>query len=133
MQLLPFATETHVDEALRLFQVSTLEAASCKALEGKKFCIVLKLSRWYFLINLLCLGAEGFTTDEHRELLLRIEKQLKRRFPIGAQISESTIIQDFIKQVCKDGFLFQILSDVSKIDLFFRNTPRELFWRLSIL
>lgn len=34
MQLLPFATETHVDEALRLFRVSTLEAAASNSLEG---------------------------------------------------------------------------------------------------
>ena len=34
MSLAPFATETHVDEALRLFQVSTLEAASSGKLAG---------------------------------------------------------------------------------------------------
>lgn len=31
--------------------------------------------------------------------MTRIEKQLKRRFPIGSQISETTIVQDFLKQV----------------------------------
>lgn len=35
MQLQPFATETHVDEALRLFQVSTLDAAMSGSLAGK--------------------------------------------------------------------------------------------------
>ena len=34
MQLLPFATEVHVDEALRLFQVSTLDAAMTGSLSG---------------------------------------------------------------------------------------------------
>lgn len=34
MQLRPFATEVHVDEALRLFQVSTLDAASTGNLAG---------------------------------------------------------------------------------------------------
>lgn len=34
MQLQPFATETHVDEALRLFQVSTLDAAMSGNLAG---------------------------------------------------------------------------------------------------
>ena len=34
MQLQPFATETHVDEALRLFQVSTLDAAMSGSLAG---------------------------------------------------------------------------------------------------
>lgn len=35
MQLKPFATEVHIDEALRLFQVSTLDAASTGNLAGK--------------------------------------------------------------------------------------------------
>ncbi len=34
MQLQSFATETHVDEALRLFQVSTLDAAMSGSLAG---------------------------------------------------------------------------------------------------
>ena len=34
MSLSPFATEVHVDEALRLFQVSTLEAAMSGSLSG---------------------------------------------------------------------------------------------------
>ena len=35
MSLSPFASDTHVDEALRLFQVSTLEAAHSGRLAGK--------------------------------------------------------------------------------------------------
>ena len=35
MAMLPFATEVHVDEALRLFQVSTLEAAQSGKLAGE--------------------------------------------------------------------------------------------------
>lgn len=70
MQLQPFATEVHVAEALRLFQVSTLDAVSTGSLSG----------------------AEGFTTNEDHEILTRIEKQLKRRFAIGSQISEKNII-----------------------------------------
>lgn len=34
MQLLPFASEVHVNEALRLFQVSTLDAAMSGSLAG---------------------------------------------------------------------------------------------------
>lgn len=32
-------------------------------------------------------------------MISRIEKQLKRRFAIGSQVSEHSIIQDFTKQV----------------------------------
>lgn len=79
MELQPFATEKHVDEALRLFQVSTLDAASSGSLAG----------------------AEGFTTEEDQETLNRIEKQLKRRFAIGSQVSEQNIIQvsRFLKHI----------------------------------
>ncbi|KAB0400333.1 hypothetical protein E2I00_010429, partial [Balaenoptera physalus] len=63
MKLQPFATEADVEEALRLFQVSTLDAALSGTLSG----------------------VEGFTSQEDQELLSRIEKQLKRRFAIGSQ------------------------------------------------
>jgi len=77
MHLEPFATEAHVNEALRLFQVSTLDTAMSGSLAG----------------------AEGFTTDADTEMLNRIEKQIKRRFAIGSQVSEHNIIQDFLRQV----------------------------------
>lgn len=64
MELVPFAVDRHIEEALRLFQVSTLEAATSGSLSG----------------------AEGFTTQEDQEMLNRIEKQLKRRFAIGSQV-----------------------------------------------
>ena len=64
MQLKPFAVDSHVDEALRLFQVSTLEAAKSGSLSG----------------------AEGLTPDEDIEEVRRIEQQLKRRFAIGSQV-----------------------------------------------
>lgn len=44
-------------------------------------------------------GAEGFTTEEDQEMLSRIEKQMKKRFVIGSQVSEHAIVQDFTKQV----------------------------------
>uniref|UniRef100_A0A3Q2G980 DNA replication licensing factor MCM5 n=1 Tax=Cyprinodon variegatus TaxID=28743 RepID=A0A3Q2G980_CYPVA len=77
MKLQPVAGEEEVDEALRLFQVSTLDAALSGSLSG----------------------VEGFTTQEDQEMLSRIEKQLKRRFAIGSQVSEHSIVQDFTKQV----------------------------------
>ena len=77
MSLTPFALESHVDEALRLFQVSTLDAAMSGSLSG----------------------AEGFTSNDDQEEVRRIERQLKNRFPIGSNVSEQRIIQDFLKQV----------------------------------
>lgn len=76
MELQPFAVERHVDEALRLFQVSTLEAASTGSLAG----------------------SDEFTSEEDHDLFRRIEKQLKQRFPVGSHVSEHTVISNFIKQ-----------------------------------
>lgn len=42
---------------------------------------------------------EGFTTEEDQDMIGRIEKQLKRRFVIGSQVSEHAVFQDFLKQV----------------------------------
>ncbi|KAK3802141.1 hypothetical protein RRG08_050027 [Elysia crispata] len=88
MRLAPFASEADVDEALRLFQVSTLDAATSGNLAG----------------------AEGFTTDEDQELLSRIEKQVKRRFVIGSQVSEHAIIQDFMRQKYPERAIHKVLS-----------------------
>lgn len=51
------------------------------------------------MLCVLFSGVEGFTTQEDQEMISRIEKQLKRRFAIGSQVSEHSIIQDFTKQV----------------------------------
>ncbi|CAF5084922.1 unnamed protein product, partial [Rotaria socialis] len=64
--LAPFANETDVDEALRLFHVSTLSSAGSGNLAG----------------------IEGFTTREDQEEISRIEKQVRRRFVVGSQVSE---------------------------------------------
>uniref|UniRef100_A0A452UQG5 DNA replication licensing factor MCM5 n=1 Tax=Ursus maritimus TaxID=29073 RepID=A0A452UQG5_URSMA len=87
MKLQPFATEADVEEALRLFQVSTLDAALSGTLSG----------------------VEGFTSQEDQELLSRIEKQLKRRFAIGSQVSEHSIIQDFTKQKYPEHAIHKVL------------------------
>ena len=54
MSLSPFATEVHVDEALRLFQVSTLEAAMSGSLSGIRLFV--KLYFYYKYSFLRCRG-----------------------------------------------------------------------------
>lgn len=49
MELLPFVIDRHVEESLRIFQVSTLDAAMSGSLSG----------------------AEGFTTQEDQEVINR--------------------------------------------------------------
>ena len=42
MSLSPFALESHIDEALRLFKVSTLDAALSGSLSGKSISLFLE-------------------------------------------------------------------------------------------
>ncbi|XP_020514567.1 DNA replication licensing factor MCM5 [Labrus bergylta] len=87
MKLQAVAGEEEVDEALRLFQVSTLDAALSGSLSG----------------------AEGFTSTEDQEMISRVEKQLKRRFAIGSQVSEHSIVQDFTKQKYPEHAIYKVL------------------------
>uniref|UniRef100_A0A1B6FCD4 DNA replication licensing factor MCM5 n=1 Tax=Cuerna arida TaxID=1464854 RepID=A0A1B6FCD4_9HEMI len=109
MQLQAFATETHVDEALRLFQVSTLDAAMSGSLAG----------------------AEGFTTEEDQEALNRIEKQLKRRFAIGSQVSEHNIVQDFLKQKYPERAIYKVIHTMIRRGELQHRMQRKMLYRLQ--
>ncbi|KAK7868213.1 hypothetical protein R5R35_000617 [Gryllus longicercus] len=108
MQLQPFANENHVSEALRLFQVSTLDAAMSGSLAG----------------------AEGFTTEEDHEMLTRIEKQLKRRFAIGSQVSEHNIVQDFLKQKYPERAIFKVIHTMIRRGELQHRMQRKMLYRL---
>ncbi|XP_063283069.1 DNA replication licensing factor MCM5 [Pelobates fuscus] len=109
MKLQPFATETDVDEALRLFQVSTLDAATSGSLSG----------------------VEGFTTQEDQEMLSRVEKQLKRRFAIGSQVSEHSIIQDFLKQKYPEHAIHKVLHLMMRRGEIQHRLQRKVLYRIK--
>jgi len=109
MQLQPFTTEAHVDEALRLFQVSTLDAAMSGTLSG----------------------AEGFTSEEDHEMITRIEKQLKRRFAIGSQVSENSIIQDFTRQKYPERAIFKVIHFMIRRGELQHRMQRKMLYRLK--
>ncbi|XP_078388210.1 DNA replication licensing factor MCM5 [Cetorhinus maximus] len=109
MKLQPFATERDVEEALRLFQVSTLDAA----LSG----------------NLA--GAEGFTSAEDQEMLSRVEKQMKRRFAIGSQVSEHSIIQDFLKQKYPEHAIYKVLQLMMRRGEIQHRMQRKVLYRIK--
>lgn len=109
MQLLPFASQSHVEEALRLFQVSTLDAAMSGNLSG----------------------AEGFTTEEEHETLMRIEKQLKRRFAIGTQVSQHNIIQDFVQQQYSERAVMKVIHAMIRRGQLQHRMQRRMLYRIS--
>merc|ERR1719384_2547389 len=109
MELQPFATDSHVDEAIRIFQVSTLSAAQSGDLQG----------------------AEGFTTEEDQELINRIEKQLKKRFAIGSQVSQHTIMQDFAKQKYPERQVQKVLATMIRRGELQHRMQRKMLYRLK--
>lgn len=110
MQLLPFATDRHVQEALRLFQVSTLDAAMSGGLAG----------------------AEGFTSEEEHETLARIERQLKRRFAIGTQVSQQSVVQDFaVQQQYPERSVLKVIQAMIRRGQLQHRMQRRMLYRLS--
>jgi|EP00982_Pelagococcus_subviridis_P008400 DNA replication licensing factor MCM5 len=70
MCLQPHVTEEHVQEALRLFEVSTIDAAR----SGVAEMVVL--------------------TPEQREELTRVETMIKQKLAIGATASKRHLVED---------------------------------------
>ena len=90
-------------------QVSTLEAATSGSLSG----------------------AEGFTTQEDQELLNRIEKQLKRRFAIGSQVSEDSIVKDFVKQKYPEPAVQKVIYYMIRRGELQHRMQRKMLYRLK--
>lgn len=109
MRLAAFATDADVDEALRLFQVSTLDAAMSGHLSG----------------------AEGFTTEADQEIISRIEKQLKRRFVIGSQVSEYAIVQDFLRQNYPERSIYKVLTLMLRRGELQHRLQRKMLYRIK--
>ena len=64
-------------------------------------------------------------------MISRIEKQLKRRFAIGSQVSENSIVQDFTRQVPNVLLLIYIVAFLTFL-FFYRNILREPSLKWSI-
>ncbi|XP_026294285.1 DNA replication licensing factor Mcm5 [Frankliniella occidentalis] len=109
MKLQPFAGEEEVNEALRLFQVSTLDAAMSGSLAG----------------------AEGFTTEEDTEMLSRIERQLRKRFAVGSQVSEHNIVQDFLKQKYPERAIMKVIHTMIRRGELQHRMQRKMLYRLN--
>ncbi|CAE1224866.1 MCM5 [Acanthosepion pharaonis] len=109
MRLAAFSTDADVDEALRLFQVSTLDAAMSGHLSG----------------------AEGFTTEADQEIISRIEKQLKRRFVIGSQVSEYAIVQDFLRQNYPERSIYKVLTLMLRRGELQHRLQRKMLYRIK--
>lgn len=78
----------------------------------------------------LLLGAEGFTSEEDHEVLSRIEKQLKNRFPIGHQVSEQNIVKDFLKQSFPERAIYKVIHTMIRRGELQHRLQRKMLYRL---
>lgn len=108
MRLSPFANDTDINEALRLFNVSTMSAAMTGSLTG----------------------VEGFTSAEDQEQLQRVEKQIRRRFVVGSQVSENAIIQDLVKQRYPEKSVYKVLQTMIRRGEVQHRAQRKLLFRI---
>jgi len=109
MELQPFAVDRHVEESLRLFHVSTMDAALSGSLSG----------------------VEGFTTQDDQDMLNRIEKQLKKRFAVGSQVSEHAIFQDFSRQKYPQGQVGKVLHYMIRRGELQHRMQRKMLYRVK--
>ena len=73
MTLSPVVQTHHVDEAIRLFKTSTMDAVSAGS-------------------------ADGLSRGELNEEMARIEKELRRRLPVGWSTSYQSLVREFVTQ-----------------------------------
>ncbi|KAI3387077.1 hypothetical protein SNEBB_000642 [Seison nebaliae] len=109
MKLAAFASEQDIQEALRLFKVSTLAAASSGHLSG----------------------GEGFVSNMDQSEMHNIELQIKRRIMIGSQVSQTTILQDFIRQGFSEQSIMRVIYILIRRGEFHYLSQRRLIVRLK--
>lgn len=87
MQLKPFANEDHVDEAIRLFQISTLAVMTH-------------------------LESGATTTETDADVTDLLESQLKARLPIGSKVTEANIMQEFKMHGYRDEVITRVIASL---------------------
>ena len=73
MTLSPVVKNHHVEEAIRLFKFSTMDAVTAGS-------------------------ADGMSRGELNEEMTRIEKEIKRRLPVGWSTSYQSLVKEFVTQ-----------------------------------
>lgn len=64
-------------------------------------------------------------------MLSRIEKQLKRRFAIGTQVSQQNIIQDFTHQQYPERAILKVIYAMIRRGQLQHRMQRKMLYRIS--
>jgi DNA replication licensing factor MCM5 len=109
MSLSNECTEEHVQEALRLFKVSTFDAAS----SGIS-------------------APEGPLREEHRREAERIQRYLERRCPIGSRVPERLLFAELQKQNFSEFCIVRVLQTMLYTGEFEYQNQRRVLKRLQV-
>lgn len=115
MQLKPTATEEHVSEAIRLFQASTMDAAS------------------YDMD--LATAPSDFDQSTYNPFneIKRLEEEIKRRFPIGYVTNYTTLKREFVdKRAFKQSVLDRTLHAMEARDIIQFSNQRQKIHRSGL-
>jgi DNA replication licensing factor MCM5 len=107
MTLSPYATEQHVDEALRLFKYSTMDAVQSG-------------------------GADGMTRNEVMNEVALIEQELQRRIPIGSQVPVAKVKDDLTKNGYSQAAINRALTVLARRDTIIFRAQGKILVRQSI-
>ena len=67
---------------------------------------------------------------EDQEQLQRVEKQIRRRFVVGSQVSENAIIQDLVKQRYPEKSVYKVLQTMIRRGEVQHRAQRKLLFRI---
>ena len=73
----------------------------------------------------------GYATASDQEDLNRIERQVKRRFLIGSQVSEKSIINDLIKQNYPERSVSKVLQIMIRRGEVQHRMQRRMLYRVK--
>ena len=94
MSLSPVVTEEHVDEAIRLFRVSTY--AATRSGYGMFISGLLSYNYWLILVTCIVVG-ESMLMGNFKKEVLKAQDELRRRLPIGSRMSEKALL-DYLRR-----------------------------------
>jgi DNA replication licensing factor MCM5 len=94
MSLSPQATERHVDEAMRLFNVATMNAIQS--------------------------GIEGVSRGQFSDEVQRVESYLLKRFPVGSEMSEKSLKDELIRKEFSEPCIDRVVHKLKGKQIFYQ-------------
>ncbi|CAO3608366.1 unnamed protein product [Cunninghamella blakesleeana] len=107
MTLSPVANEKHVEEAIRLFKYSTMDAVQTG-------------------------GAEGMSRSEVMAEVQKIEVDIQNRLPIGSQVSVARIKADFLQKGYTESAIQRALSILGRREVLQFRSQGKVVYRQAV-